>query len=203
MNATLIGKIQQLQIQQSRLKVGEGESRYYHTAPILPIAALRLTPAGVIGLLDKVEYLDVHHQDHPETRNGFQRGKFNGVSINFSSHYRRMGSQFGNSDEVGYAGENILVESEDAFSQEALAAGLIIENSKGQRIILSQVSVAAPCVPFSKYMLAESGPVAAEVIRDTLQFLDKGTRGFYCHWEGKPIVIRVGDKVYLKTEAGH
>jgi hypothetical protein len=33
--------------------------------------------------------------------------------------------------------------------------------------------------------------------KEKLRFLDGGTRGFYCEWEGEPVVVCPGDEVYV------
>lgn len=78
-----------------------------------------------------------------------------------------------------------------------MAGGLKIETRDGP-IALDSVIVAAPCAPFSTYALRQpDAPPAA--LKATLQFLDHGTRGFYCQFSGEtPATIALGDRVYAR-----
>jgi len=191
----LLGEISRLQVQQARLKTGEGDLRRYNPAPIRSLPALRLGPDGVIGLSGDDEIVDVHHQSHPDSLNRQHRGAFNAISFNFSAHYRQMEARFGRRGADGFAGENILIDSSHSYALSELEGDIIVD-SEGMQYRLTNVTVAAPCRPFSHFMLAADS-VEPEVLKDTLQFLDAGTRGFLCHWSGSPITIHVGDKVYV------
>jgi hypothetical protein len=58
--------------------------------------------------------------------------------------------------------------------------------------------VAHPCMSFSTYALGLQGkPSDQAALKETLRFLDGGTRGFYCEWTGGPVVVRPGDRVFL------
>mgnify|MGYP000514794316 CR=1 FL=1 len=103
----LVGEIVQLQVQLESLKRGERPYQIYATSNIQVIPELKLTTKGVVGLLGGLEQLDVHHADHPHSRN---RG-YNGISLGFTSHYGRMRDRFGSHITVGCAGENIIVET--------------------------------------------------------------------------------------------
>src|SRR5260370_73436 len=59
---------------------------------------------------------------------------------------------------------------------------------------LEVLQVAHPCRPFSGWAL--DGRVESEMLKETLQFLDDGMRGFYCQGVGSGIVS-VGDRVVL------
>jgi len=54
------------------------------------------------------------------------------------------------------------------------------------------LQVAHPCRPFAGWALG--GTVEADVLKEQLQFLDGGTRGYYCRGVGSGIVT-VGDRV--------
>lgn len=190
----LIGEIEQVQIQMNCLKQGQRPNRYYDPAPLQVVSALRLTPAGAIGLLNGQELIDVHHLAHPQSRN---RGS-NGLSLNFTAHYQRMSQRFGPHLQWGRAGENILVNSQQIWSLADLEQGLLILTQDGPEMIkVKAVRVAAPCVEFSHYALAWDSPVPAGTLQETLQFLDNGTRGFYGQYHGEGRAIRPGDKLYL------
>ena len=52
-------------------------------------------------------------------------------------------------------------------------------------------------MPFSKWALGTIGAVAdAGLLKRTLQFLDNGTRGYYCACDGWG-EVRLGDRVFL------
>ena len=74
----LIGTIVRLQIQESSLKVGD-RPRRYDPVPIRSVPALRVSTAGVVGLAKNGETIvDVHHDDHPASKN---RGGENGIRL--------------------------------------------------------------------------------------------------------------------------
>jgi len=188
-----IGHIEQLQVQLGSLKKGTRPNQTYDPAALQVVSALRLTSKGVIGLLDGRELLDVHHADHAYSRNRHS----NGISINFSSHYGRMRERFGPNLETGCAGENILVAAAAVVKPILLSRGLVIETREGDQVRLTQVSVAHPCQSFSTYALNLEHKPTPQALKQTLRFLDGGTRGFYCEWQGEPVVVRPGDKVYV------
>ena len=191
----LIGKIKTVQIQQRPLKTGEGANRVYSAAPITAMAALRLTERGVIGLdADDKETMDVHHIDHPQSRN---RGNANGISVGFASSYQRMQERFQNNLPEGYAGENIVVQQSEDFTFELLHTDLIVEcQFTGACIRLVDLMIAPPCEPFSQFV--NQREVRGAELKETLQFLSDGTRGFYAtlDFDQTEPIIRPGDKIY-------
>ena len=188
-----IGEIVRLQIQTDSLKRGERPYQIYSTDNIQVVPALKLTAKGVVGLRGGLEQLDVHHADHPRT--GY-RGD-NGISLGFTAHYGRMRDRFGSHITVGCAGENVIVETAVPFTLDELTAGLIIATADGQEIRLEQVSVMLPCRPFSRFCLQAGDRAPAPVMKETLQFLDNGMRGFAVVLAGETAVIRPGDKFFL------
>jgi len=70
---------------------------------------------------------------------------------------------------------------------------VLIQTQDGQQIQLTQVCVAEPCAPFSTFALNLDTRPPAELLKAALQFLDGGTRGFYCQQTGAPIRVQVGD----------
>lgn len=188
-----IGTITRLQIQRSSLKTGEKPNRAYDPAPLLPVPRLSVTPQGVLGAgPDGGWIVDVHHRAHPETKN---EDGLHGVSVGFTSHYAAMRDRFGDHIVVGCAGENVIVDADRMFSHEDLAGGVAIVASDGaERVRLKVLQVAHPCRPFTGW--ASGGRVEAEVLKAHLQFLDGGTRGFYCVGEGSA-TVQVGDRLVL------
>jgi hypothetical protein len=194
-----IGHIKRVQIQRSSLKQGQRPHRYYDPTPLLVVERLLLTPGGVIGVTASGEQLiDVHHAQHPETKN---HGLVNGISIGFTSHYRHMRDQFGDHLAAGCAGENILIETDRHYTLGELGESLVIQGADGQLIALCDLMVAAPCVEFSRFANINPEPLTSEQLRDTLQFLDGGTRGFYARLsEGQTdvdVAVRPGDRVFI------
>jgi hypothetical protein len=172
-----IGRVKLVQIQRASLKVGERRHVRYDPSPLLAVDSLLLTPSGVVGLTaDGGRMIDVHNAQHPESKN--QRG-LNDISIGFTGHYQAMRARFGPHLADGCAGENILVEADRAFTLADLTGRLAIQNpATGEVVYLAEVLVAAPCVPFSHFA-ASQAELPAEALKDTLQFLNDGRRGFY------------------------
>lgn len=191
-----IGYIERLQVQLDRLKKGAKPDQYYDPGALCVVPNMRLTDKGVIGLLDGRELLDVHHADHAYSRN---RGS-SGISLNFSAHYERMRNRFSPYLETGCAGENILITADRIIAPDALSEELIIETAAGVEVRLTQIQVAHPCLSFSTYVLNLAGQPTEQALKETLRFLDGGTRGFYCEWAGEPVVVRPGDRVFLPTD---
>ena len=190
-----IGTVVRLQVQEASLKVGE-RPRRYDPAPLRALAAILVTPAGVLGLRDDGDPItDVHHAHHPRSKH---RGGENGISLGFTTHYAAMRDRFGAHLGDGIAGENILIATPRRFEVAELAAGVVIGGESGARLALRPIVVAAPCVEFARYALRypdEARPDAT--VTEALRFLDGGMRGFYAASSGEPRVIRVGDPVFL------
>ena len=171
-----IGPIVRLQIQRSPLKIGEKPNRRYVTDPILAVQRVRIEPDGIVASHQGVEVIDVHHRGHPATRNDAGQ---NGLSVGFTSHYRAMEERFGDHMVLGCAGENLIVHTDRVITLDELAGGVTILDAAGRtKLSLSGVQVAVPCRPFAGFAL-KGRRVEAEVMKDTLQFLHDGLRGFY------------------------
>jgi hypothetical protein len=100
---------------------------------------------------------------------------------------------------MGDAGENILVETAESFSLEQLGDVVFIRTTGSQTIALHQISVAAPCEPFSRYCLGMGTRPPAAMMKATLQFLDNGMRGFYALLQGETAEIQVGDRLFISN----
>lgn len=194
-----VGVISRLQIQQESLKRGRSTNRYYDPSPLLEVTSMRLSEEGVVGLVDVEgqstprELLDVHHFGHYDSKN---RGD-NDISFNFTSHYARMQERFGKHLQLGCAGENILIETDEEFELGTLDDDVTIKTARGKTVRLTKVCVAVPCAPFSEFALNGQQRPSRDELRETLQFLDGGTRGFYAQQPGPPVIISVGDEVYV------
>ena len=117
------------------------------------------------------------------------------MSLGFTSHYALMRDRLGERITLGCAGENIIVETERRIALEDLEGGVVLLAPDGRELTrLEVLQVAQPCRPFSGWALG--GVVEARVLKETLQFLEGGTRGYYCVGVGTGIVA-VGDRVAL------
>ena len=190
-----IGRVVGLQVQVSSLKVGQSPRRY-DPSPLQPVPALTLTPGGVVGLLDReTSLVDVHHADHPASKNS---GGKNGISLGFTPHYDAMRARFGPHLTDGVAGENVLIATDHPLTAEELAGGIVFAGEDGARLALQHVIVAAPCVEFTRFALRfpdDRKPDAT--VTAALRFLGGGMRGFYATYSGEPALLRVGDRVLL------
>jgi len=136
--------------------------------------------------------VDVHHRDHPRTKND---DGLHGISLGFTSHYDAMRGHFGNRVEMGCAGENIIARADRRFTYEELADGVAILAPDGtQRVRLRILEVAHPCRPFTGWALGKT--VEPEELKKHLQFLDGGMRGFYCVGEGTG-TVSLGDSLAI------
>ncbi|MDQ6662564.1 MAG: hypothetical protein M3Z24_16565 [Chloroflexota bacterium] len=189
-----IGRITRVQVQPSSLKIEHFDESYYDPSPLRVVERLHLTPDGIIGITtESAQIIDVHHVKHPTSHN---RRKKNGVSLGFTSHYEAMRIKFGPHLIDGRAGENMLIESSAIQKLEDLGQQLAIQSKEtGELVYLSTLKVAAPCVEFSHFAAHATLPLEAKQLKETLQFLHKGIRGFYATATGEGIV-KVGDRVF-------
>lgn len=170
----LIGTVVRLQVQRSRLKAGPATARVYDPSPLQEVTALEVTPRGVEG--DGIR--DVHHADHPDTRNVML---LNGLSVMTVSRYRVLRQKYGDHLVDGIAGESLLLDTEH------------LDDLSGP-LLLDDLAVTAepmpPCVEFSRFVLGrDAGDVGPEVL-GTLQELGEGARGYYLRVEGTAQVRR-------------
>ena len=184
-----LGSLVRLQIQRNTLKTGVKPDRLYDPAPILAVDRLAVGPDGVLGAGPDGSWLvDVHHRAHPATKN---EDGLHGVSVGFTAHYEAMQQRFGDRLTLGCAGENLIARTAAPLALGDLAGGLAIVGPDGsERVRLRVLEVARPCRPFTGWALG--GVVESQVLKESLQFLDEGMRGFYCVGEGTGIV-QVGD----------
>jgi hypothetical protein len=188
-----IGRIVRLQIQRASLKTGDKPDRVYDPAPILSVPRLAVTGDGALGLGPESAWVvDVHHRAHPATKN--EDGE-HGISVGFTSHYAAMRDHFGERLATGCAGENIIAETSRRLSYNDVKAGLLVLDDSGREVLrLTVVQVAHPCRPFTGWALGKR--VEREALKEHLQFLDDGMRGYYCVAEGAGMVS-VGDTLAL------
>lgn len=167
----VLGAVVRLQVQRSRLK----PSGVYDPSPLLEVPALEVGPRGVVGLTESGPVLDVHHADHPDSRN---RRLANGLSLLPRAHYDRMRARFGAHLVDGIAGESLLLDTPGPW--DALTGDLVLETEDGGLLRLTGAVPAAPCVAFTRFCLRSD-----EGIEEALEELDHGTRGFYVSVEGE------------------
>lgn len=191
-----IGRITRLQIQTSSLKVDGDPRRYYTPDPIRQVDVLDVTDGTITGPVDGRAVVDVHSATHPDSRN---RGNGNMLSVVFTGHYGLVRKRFGSHVADGMAGDNILVEYDQRLKLSDVERGLAIERPDGERIELGIISVAHPCVEFSRFCL-DNLDAHPKQISETLKFLDGGTRGFYgVVTSPLPARIELGDLLLAKT----
>jgi hypothetical protein len=187
-----LGPIVRLQIQRSTLKTGDKPNRFYSPAPLLAVERLWVTPGGALGLAaDGSWIVDVHHRDHPRSRN---EDGGHGISVGFVAHYARMRERFGAGITPGCAGENLIAEGAGVLTYDDVRHGLVVVGPDGAaRLRIRVLEVARPCRPFTGWALGRQ--VEAEVLKESLQFLDGGMRGYYCVAEGVA-EITIGDRLF-------
>ena len=189
-----LGRVVRLQVQTGSLKLGERPNRIYDPGSLLPVTELLLTPRGAEGVMPHGEVaLDVHHADHHASKAEAGRE----VSFGFTGHYGKMQERFGERLALGCAGENILIETDRVHRLEDFARGLAFRSaSTGALLRLAAVSVADPCVEFSRFSLGEP-EASPQDIKPVLQFLGDGMRG-YCFTPAADFTLRPGDELVVK-----
>ena len=177
MEPRALGTIAFVQVSPVTVKVA-GDPERYDPAPLTRVEQLLIDRRGPIGIAsDGRRLMDVHHADHPHSRN---RQTLNGVSIGFTSHYAVMRACFGSHLTDGCAAENIVVDCDVQRSLADLGTFLIIvQPQSGQCVVLDSIQVAEPCLPFTRYALGAAGAHAPAEVKAGLQFLRTGMRGFY------------------------
>lgn len=192
-----IGRIVRLQIQRSSLKVGPPAGKRYDPSPLLAVDRIGMDENGAFIDSPDGPLLDVHHGLHSESKN---RGNINPISIGFTGHYDRIRDRYGALVEDGIAGENILVDVRRPIDLNTVSSGFVIEGSDGRRIRLGSVSVAHPCVEFSRFVMGDASAPPKQV-SEVLRFLDNGMRGYYAVVTDGRHKVHVGDVVYAMTPA--
>ncbi len=139
--------------------------------------------------------LDIHHIDHP-------RKKYDDndlVSLGFTSHYEQLRERFGDHMVDGSAGENIIIEYPEELWMDDFIGRLAIENQgTGQLLVLDQVQVINPCRDFSAFAAQQQdGGLPPGELKEILQFLGRGRRGFLMLLPEGDGIVRPGDPVYL------
>ncbi|HEY6808060.1 MAG TPA: hypothetical protein VI160_04655 [Gemmatimonadales bacterium] len=186
-----LGPIVRLQVQRSTLKTGEKPLRRYDPAPILPVSRLAVTPDGMLGgTPDGGWVVDIHHRAHPATKND---DGVHGASVGFTGHYAAIRARFGERVTDGSAGENMIVEHAAVLALADVERGLVVVGRDGgERVRFRVLQPAHPCRPFTGWALGQQ--VESAVLKEHLQFLDDGMRGYYLQAEGSA-TIELGDEL--------
>ena len=196
-NIRELGTVKLVQVQPAGLIVETPSGYFYDASRRVEVERLIITSLGIEATTPAGEHvLDIHHINHPDK--AYDNDDL--VSIGFTSHYNSMRAHFGEHMEDGIAGENIIIEYEKEVWLEDLGQQIAIENIEtGHRTILDVVSFASPCSEFSHFAAGSQGEkLPAAELKATLQFLDKGRRGFLLLLrEGQELAtILPGDKVF-------
>ena len=168
--------IVRLQVQTEPLKVGKAPYRRYDPSAIESVHRIEVGPRGVVGLAERIgSVIDVHHVDHPKSRD---RKGIGGVSVMGTGDYVRLRERYGDHLTEGIAGETILVDAPDGLGGRAMPPQVTIITAGGD-ITLTQFKVAEPCVEFSRFCLRhEPSPVVDDAVKKALIDLDGGARGY-------------------------
>jgi hypothetical protein len=172
----LIGTVVRLQVQRSPLKQGPRGARVYDPAPLLAVEALEVGPSGCVGLLGGERIVDVHHTEHPDSRN---RDLENGLSLLPQLAYDLLRARYGEHLREGVVGESVLVDLAGPWP----TGDLLLESTAG-RLRLASVRPAVPCVEFSRFCLGLPLDSVGDDLRQALVDLDGGARGYYCRPQG-------------------
>ncbi len=186
----LLGRITRIQVHRRRVKVGT----MYWPEVLAPVERGAIDAGGMTGWDGEAWLLDVHHVAFPMAREKPPRA----LSIGFTAHYDLMRERYGERAAEGVAAENIIVETDHRVGLEDVAAGLVIQTESGSNIELVGPSVAQPCRQFTSYLLGLPEMALREQIRDELEFLGEGMRGFVMAAPevAAPVEFAVGDEVW-------
>lgn len=187
-----IAPIVHLQVQVEPLKRGEKPHRWYDASNIRLVDRIHVDEAGCVGESNGEKLVDVHNVTHPRSRN---HGRSSGLSIGFTSHYWSMREKFGARMINGVAGENVLVEVEERITLDRLAQASL-RTRDGDAVRFAEVEIAEPCVEFSRFAMGIEPGDHTLRLKEPLQFLRGGLRGFYVALE-RPVELEVGDELLL------
>lgn len=174
-----VGTVVRLQVQRSPLKPGPPLGRRYLTEPLAQVTALRVEPRGVRGLTAGGELPDVHHADHPQSRN---TRLVNGLSVMSLGDYAYLRSRYGPHLADGTAGESLLLDTPGRLQ---LTGSFVLDTVDGGLLHLTGAMVASPCVEFTRFVLGRDDGEVDDEIRVALAALDGGARGHYLTASGE------------------
>lgn len=186
--AERLGTIVRLQVQAEPLKW----TGIYDPGPLILVDRATISGDGMLGWVEPGWMIDAHHAAHPASRGGGRRA----LSVGLTGHYDAMSERF-DGVVLGIGGENIIVEGPPLRLPE-ISGGFTIRRPDGSEIALREPRVAAPCLEFTSYLLRSDEVLPREDVTAELAFLDDGTRGHIVAFDGGPVVIEVGDEVWLR-----
>ena len=187
-------RIVRLQVQRTPVKIGKAPLRVYQPAAIVSVGRLVAGPQGVSGVTDDGEViLDVHHQQHPQSRD---RKGVGGILFMGTGDYAVLRKRYGDHVTDGIAGETMLLDAPAGLAGRDLPAVVSITTATGP-VKLHGVRVADPCVEFSRFCLRQDvSPTVDDTVKQTLKELDGGARG-YRSIAAASGTIAVGDLVTI------
>jgi hypothetical protein len=185
-------RIVRLQVQRGPLKIGRAPLRHYEPAALVPVTSIKAGPRGVHGVTDNGEVVvDVHHQDHPATRD--RKGRA-GILFMGTGDYVALRRRYGDHVTDGIAGETMLLEVPDGLAGLDLPDTATVKTASGP-LRLTAVRAADPCVEFSRFCLVQPiSPMVDDAVKQTLIDLDGGARG-YRSIAAHEATISLGDSV--------
>jgi hypothetical protein len=185
-------RIVRLQVQRGPVKVGRAPMRSYQPSAIVSVDSILAGPHGVRGrTADGEAILDVHHRDHPQTRDPKSRA---GLLFMGTGDYIALRRRYGDHVVDGIAGETMLLDAPLGLAQLTPPSVVTVSTAAGF-VELIHVREADPCVEFSRFCLRqEPSPTVDGAVRQALVDLDHGARG-YRSVAAAEVTIRVGDVV--------
>jgi len=195
-----LGRVKLVQVQPSGLIIDTPSGDFYDATRRVEVEKLIITALGIeADTLNGEHVLDIHHINHPD-----KAYKDDLISIGFTSHYAAMRERFGEHMEDGVAGENIIIEYDREVWMEDLGQQIIIENVEtGQQIKLDVLRFAAPCNEFSHFAAnSQHEQLPVGELKNTLQFLNKGRRGFLLALADgqETATVQAGDRVFAMRQ---
>ncbi len=187
-------RITALQVQRCPVKSGKAPLRRYDPAALVPVPRIQAGSRGVHGITAAGEtVLDVHHQDHPQTRDAKGRA---GILFMGTGDYVTLRARYGEHVTDGIAGETVLVDAPDGLAHRPMPSTAMIRTTTGD-LPLEQVRVADPCVEFSRFCLQQPpSAVVDDAVRQALIDLDGGARGYRAA-AAATASFRVGDLLVI------
>lgn len=150
----------QVQVQTARLKPLPAKA--YDPSPLLVVDAVEVDERGCVGIKDGERVVDVHHADHPDSRN-VKLG--NGISWVETAAYERARARFGPHLVDGVMGETLLLDERPAEGDLVLGGLLLVD-----------VRPMPPCVGFSRWCARDE--IDGEELEAVLSWLSDGARGW-------------------------
>ena len=187
-------RIVRLQVQRGPLKTGRAPLRRYEPAALVPVISLLAGPRGVHGVTaDGEQVLDVHHRDHPASRDRMGQA---GILFIGTGDYLALRARYGEHLADGLAGETVLLDAPEGFAGRDLPPVVTVRTAAGA-LDLQDVRPADPCVEFSRFCLRqEPSAVVDDAVRHALVDLDGGARGYRCV-ASSSATIALGDVLCL------